>query len=251
MNLTDCAIEFLDKIEDPESTTFRRAASYYAEKLTPSKMGSIPYNPAETEMLKRFDSIKSQTQCLFAATSRLWSAPDWNPELSLEDNVLRCRDTLTKFIITARFEHLDGFVFEVPDNDAGEYGGTVEAVGRVMKRILLALDSVDPGMERSMEQNLSRQSWQFTFNHQRIFITSFAPCYPPTNPRHAFGSKSVWVLFQPEYSFSHHQIPPTRQPGGIRQRTRDAFEKAGRPYEIPTRRGALEMRPFATRFLLT
>lgn len=35
--------------------------------------------------------------------------------MTLEENVLLSVSTLTRFIITGRFEHLDGFVFEFPE----------------------------------------------------------------------------------------------------------------------------------------
>jgi len=92
-------------------------------------------------------------------------------------------------------EHFDGFVIEIPDTERGCYGGSPEALGRTMYRVLKTLSSLDPAGEDVVAQrNMNRPLWQFTFNHQRFFVTSFAPCYPSTSPRYAFGSKYEYTV---------------------------------------------------------
>lgn len=85
----------------------------------------------------------------------------------------------------------------------------------------------------------SRRSWVFEFNQVTFFITTFAPFYPETNSRYAFGSEQCYILFQPELSFAIHNLPPDTaetnwtQPVTVRDRIRVAFRDAGRPYEEP------------------
>lgn len=84
------------------------------------------------------------------------------------------------------------------------------------------------------------RGWQFSFNHQRLFITSFAPCYPKSSPRFAFGSPYAWILIQPEFSFSYHNVdsPATGTDTGVRDKILRRFTQAGRPY-APVKAGAL------------
>jgi len=163
-------------------------------------IGNIDYCPTMTKSLNLFQSVSQNTQCAFAKQARVWSAPDWDDKLGFEENILRSVPTLVRFTIVARFEHLDGFAFCIPDPD-GEFGGSPEKLGKTMKRMLSTLSKRDPSGEDSMSREIDRPAWQFKFNHERIFITSFAKCYPDSSPRYSFGATSVFILFQPEFSF--------------------------------------------------
>jgi len=236
--------EWLTLHYTPESSKFRQMSHILAENPPHKAIGNLEYNPSNTNALQKFFSLKTSTHCLFAAKSRIWSCADWNSALSFEANIVRSVPALIRFMISSRYEHLDGFVWEFPDGNT--YGNTPEKLGETMYQLLTALGKYDPSGERVMNLDLNRASWQFRFNHQRIFVTSFAPCYPSTSPRHAFGSQSVWILFQPEFSFSYHNIEPSNKPGGTRDKTRQAFTVAGRPYHIPSRHdlmGHLYVRP--------
>lgn len=92
--------------------------------------------------------------------------------MTLEDNILMSVSTLTRFILTAKFEHLDGFVFEIPDQD-GTYGGSPVILGRTVRRVLKTLSDQDPAKEFCMDSDIDSISWQFRFNYQRIFVTSY------------------------------------------------------------------------------
>jgi FPC/CPF motif-containing protein YcgG len=228
MDLFVCCNEWMDKVSDERCQLFRVQNSYLTRKVD----GPLSYSPSLTSSLKNFEVLKSQSNCLFAAASRIWGSPEWNPDLSLEENALNLIRPLARFMLVAHYEHLDGFVFEIPDPN-NEYGTSPEALGQTMKRVLTTLSDHDPANENAIRDDMTRPSWQFTFNFQRLFITSFAPCYPATSPRYAYGSSSVWILFQPEFSFSHHQIPAHEQKGGIRNKIRKNFEKNGRPFLLP------------------
>jgi hypothetical protein len=88
------------------------------------------YNPSDTNALRMFEQIKQNTHCLFAAKSRIWSSPDWNPHLTLEENIKASVKALSRFVVTADIEHLDGFAYEIPDES---YGSSPEILGATMK----------------------------------------------------------------------------------------------------------------------
>lgn len=91
-------------------------------------------------------------------------------------------------------------------------------------------------MEKSY---IDKRGWVFTFNKVTFFITTFAPFYPENHPRFAFGADNCYILFQPEISFTHHDLPPDtpdtnwNQPRTVRDNIRVAFKDAGRSYYIP------------------
>jgi len=246
INLEKCCLEWFEKSNDKDAHHLRVIANYLAEKA-PEVPYPTEFNPNVQPTLERFKTVQMNTQCLFAANSRLWSHPEWIESLSFEDNVRNIVPILTKFMLIARYENLDGFVWEFPDS-TNSFGQTPEQLGQTMRRLLTVLSEADPSGEDVMQhlQDRVSSSWQFKFNYERIFVTSFAPCYPDNSPRYAFGSESAWILFQPEFSFSFHQVNPFKQPGGVRQKIRDNYRDAGRPFHVPKRNelmGHLYVRP--------
>jgi len=85
---------------------------------------------------------------------------------------------------------------------------------------------------------IGARGWRFRFAGADFFVTTFAPCYPPTSSRYAFGANYAFVLLQPELSFLRHNLPDDTPvtldpPETIRDKTRLAFLGAGRGYHIP------------------
>jgi len=229
----------LDKIEEIFVEVYKAALlEELCEKTAIcDKFGSLVdfgycYDPTRAPSVHHFRIIAKSTQCIFSPTSKMWGSPGFDLALTLEQNIERFIPTLINFILISRLEHLDAFVFEFTDP---HYSESVETVGATMKRLLTCLDRYDPGKSNSMGQDLTYQGWQFMFNFHRIFVTSFAPCYAETHPRWSYGTKSLFVLFQPECSFGFHNIPPMRKPNTVRDKIRNNFLKHGRPYETPSR----------------
>lgn len=82
-------------------------------------------------------------------------------------------------------------------------------------------------------------SWVFEFNKITFFVTTFAPFYPDSNSRYAFGCKDCYILFQPEIAFAIRDLPDDTavtnwdSPVTVRDKIRVAFRQAGREYEVP------------------
>lgn len=196
---------------------------------------ALSYDPENSATLEHFDVIKRASQCIFAKQSVLWGAADYDPSLSLEENVLKCVPQLIRFLVVGAILHLDGFVFKLPGE---EFGQNIHDFARGVYRVLKCLSSADPSGMRCMEQNIDRKEWHFVFNGEMIFVTTFAPCYPSSSSRYAHGAEHGFVLLQPMYSFSHHDIgedtPTTNweNPKTFRDKIRVAFKANGRPYHI-------------------
>jgi hypothetical protein len=60
-------------------------SSAYLDKI----LTFVSYDAAASEILDHFASVKQNTECLFARTSKIWGARPFLSTLSLEDNVFR------------------------------------------------------------------------------------------------------------------------------------------------------------------
>lgn len=109
-----------------------------------------------------------------------------------------------------------------------------------MREVLTAISDRDPANVQCMNKSyIGKRGWVFEFNKCTFFITTFAPFYPETHPRYAFGAKNCYIMLQPELSFAFHDLPPDtvetnwENPQTVRDKIRVAFCDAGRPYYIP------------------
>jgi hypothetical protein len=214
------------------------------------------YDPTDTESLTRFRPIQMKTECIFAKTAKLWGSRDWNPNLTLEENVKLNIPTLIHFLSVGERVHLDGFLFELREpnwlkSEQEEITNTALKYSRIrelnqfsdkVRRCLKTISDYDPARFHCMNVSyIGRRGWFFQFNRYPIFITSFAPVYPETHSRYSFDAPrdSCFVLLQPEYSFMFHELEPDtpltewENPKTVRDRIRIAYKKNGRPYHIP------------------
>ena len=55
---------------------------------------------------------------------------------------------------------------------------------------------------------IGKFGWWFEYEHDFVFITTFAPVYPKGHSRHQYDAprNSCFVLFQPEFSFARRNI---------------------------------------------
>ena len=49
----------------------------------------VTYHADSVDSVKNFESIKSNTECIFAKRAKVWGSPQWKDQLNLEENVLR------------------------------------------------------------------------------------------------------------------------------------------------------------------
>lgn len=210
-------------------------ASKIHEKLTYWERSSVSsrqstYDPSTSEALLAFNKIKKQSQCLFAAQARIWASPPFEPSISVEQYIVKIIPIIGKFIVVAKHEHLDGFVVEIPKEHAGD---TLESLGNIVKRVLTCITDNDPArpLKHAMH-DIEKATWQFSVYNTPMFVTTFAPCYDTSHSRYAFGLESTFILFQPEFSFGYHNIPPPndKRPNNIRAKIRRNFDDHGRHY---------------------
>jgi len=201
-------------------------------------------DPTTSEAVRRFEGVKKQTHCLFAAAAIVWGNNWVDDPLGgdfLEFNIARCLPRLFRFCLESRANAaLDAFVFEV----RGEmYVKDIPTFARTVHRVLSAISAADPSGADCVRRRIDRRGWYFEFASESFFVTTFSPCYGPTHPRYQFGvhPDSCFVLFQPEISFLRHSLPPDKprhetnweRPVDVRDRIRVNFQRHGRGYRIP------------------
>lgn len=176
-----------------------------------------------------FKVVQENTECIYAAKSRIWGAPDWRPELSLAANLDAIIPHLLHFLDLARPLKLDGYVVEMLGPD---YGDTIEHLARTTRLVLNYLSERDPAGEHCMAKEIEDPSWCFAFGGEKIFINTFGSCYDSHNSRFSFGALNTFILFQPRHSFAQAIRPgESTLPAAARSRIRTDYRKHGRPYD--------------------
>ncbi|XP_013402725.1 uncharacterized protein LOC106168264 [Lingula anatina] len=195
----------------------------------------VTYDAEDVDSLANFETLKMNTECIFAKKARLWGSPKWNYDLSIEHNIYQSVPTFLKFTCLCEPLGLDGFVYELP----GDYGKDVQTFGQAVRRVLTTISDHDPSGVHCMKQSfIAKRGWVFQFNKITFFVTTFAPCYPDNHSRYAFDSDHAYILLQPEISFAQHDLPSDTpvtnwgNPKTVRDRIRVAFRDAGREYKI-------------------
>lgn len=227
----------------------KRAADNLKDDLLSHSLGYDPSSQGNLA-LQRFAPIRRGTECPFAKAAKLWGSPPsslLSPAgyaVSLEFQAANSASALAEFVRRSEAdEGLDGFVLELDDDEARRSDeNAVEAFGECVRRALLALSDEDPaGEARSVmrSNSIGSRSWHFRFAKASFFITTFAPCYPSSSSRFAFGAGRAFILLQPERSFLRHGLPADtpetnwEAPTTVRDKVRCAFRAAGRGYLIP------------------
>mmetsp|Transcript_52753 Transcript_52753/g.123379 ORF Transcript_52753/g.123379 Transcript_52753/m.123379 type:complete len:336 (-) Transcript_52753:2-1009(-) len=200
---------------------------------------------ADSEGARRFAEVQCRTHCIFASRALVWGNT-WEAKSGdldqLDANLALCLPRFYRFCMEVRQGMaLDAFVFEARGE---QYGADVDIFARTVKRVMSFISAHDPaGVDCMRKSYLSKRGWFFQFNRESFFVTTFAPCYPASNPRYQFGKfpESCFILFQPEESFFRHDLPPDKprsethwdEPVDVRDRIRSNFKKHGREYKIP------------------
>ena len=196
------------------------------ELLTESPLPPLDYDPTHCRALNEFQPLKSNTACLYAQRAKVWGCPDFDPSLSLEENVRRCILPLRHFCQALQKQKgLEAFVIHL--NDAA-YCSDVDALAEATCRAMDVISEEEPHGFHFMEASPEEFSfWNVVFESEGWFLTTFAPFYPDTHPRYAYGAKGAFLLLQPESSFHHHGIPVLATKGNARWKVRNNFVEKG------------------------
>ncbi len=203
----------------------RPAAAFRLRSM--SNLASTGHNPLYARAARQLGPIVNRTYCPFAATARLWGAPEYDSTRSVPENVRRSLDSLLRFTRAARREVLDGFVYAFP---ADEFGGGLAQLAALLRTVIGTLMEHDPCAPRTLDRNdVVRGDWRFSFNGEDYFAPVFAPLYGQDHSRYTYEiSDTVFILLQPDSSF-HARLGSHR--GRIRKQIRQRFSDGFQPYD--------------------
>lgn len=241
--LSSCIKEnIVVKCKDDDSNVTEETDEILSENSSDDEIDEEKYDPTDAGgnlTLEHFRAIKNTTECPFAKAATLWGGYPAIDGSTLEEQAEANVVSLTEFVNRSNAgDKVDGFCIEL--NDPKAVTGGPKEFGECVRRVLKTLSDHDPAGEAMMSKNyIASRGWRFRFHKADFFVTTFAPCYPPTSSRYAFGTGRAFLLLQPEASFARHKLPPDTPetkwdaPKTIRDKTRVAFRQAGREYYIP------------------
>lgn len=189
----------------PVATTSRQQP---APAAPPAPTQPPAYDPSHAQCLRddAFGATKRQSACLFARSAKLWGDRSTPEATTTEQRVVASLDAFCTFARESAARSLDGFVFEVPDGAV-----TLENHARSVLCVLCTLSDNDPSGSGCLAdpEHVCGRTWSFRWDGRHFFVSSFGGCYPPSHPRHAFGStSSSFVLVQPGESFTRWKTAP-------------------------------------------
>jgi hypothetical protein len=185
--------------------------------------------PPESQVLREFAKLRSKSLCPFARKAKLFGGGIAEGQ-DIKTTVRLLVPQLLKLTTIGRTKKLDGFVIGLP---ADRFANNLLEFSRSLNSVLRELAAFDPSGENCMNGDILKEGWQFTFNHTRFFITTFAPLYNSRHPRHSNVRNTAFIFLQMEYSFDHHGISSRNsRREGVKRRIRKAFQDAGSGYDV-------------------
>lgn len=171
-------------------------------------------------------SKQSITYCPFAASAKVEHESSWDHDLDFLANVNSHAITLRRFTEYAQEHKYHGFVSRVyAGSDAKRFEGT----RRTFKEYLYGLARFDHDCAQCLAQDKINTDWQFSFNNLRMFLNVFSPCYSLQHSKYIDSKDSIYIFFQPEYSFKLCGAKPLNRT--ITQSIRDRFGEEGQAYD--------------------
>jgi hypothetical protein len=189
--------------------------------------GRYEYLPAHTQGAELFRRISERTYCPFAASARIWGAPDVDPSVSLPAYLSGSVRAFRMFARAAAREMLDGFVYAFPARGGFRTQGELSAL---LYDVLRTLRDHDPGESRPelCSAEVRDPRWRFSWGGEHYFVPVFAPLYRPGHSRYTYDVPDmVFVLLQPDSSF-HSRLTGDKElvRGSVRRR----FAEGLQPY---------------------
>lgn len=180
---------------------------------------------------REVEQLRRSTKCPFARSARLiiGTVRFIGGNRHLDRSVLEMIPRLVRMTQNGRERYLDGFMLRLP----GSYGRDINGLGHTLNRVLRLLAENDPTGQNCFGGDVLAEDWQFSFNGTRFFVTTFAPFYQQGHSRYSGTKKSVFIYFQPEYSFDNHGIfagNPNRD--HVKDSIRNLFRVARIPYDV-------------------
>ena len=177
--------------------------------------------------MNSFERLKQYTTyCPFAASAKVEHQLSWDPNLSFLENVQAHSVTLREFTRFAQERDYHGFVSRVLIGPAAK---SFETTRVTFREYLYGLAKFDEDCAQNLAQDKVNLNWQFSFNNLRMFLNVFSPCYSNQHSKYIASEDSIYIFFQPEYSFDLCGSKPLNRT--ITLSIRDRFDEHGQAYD--------------------
>ncbi|KJE19567.1 YqcI/YcgG family [Frankia torreyi] len=186
-------------------------------------------------MYDGFSEVLRNTLCPFAPSARICWGPSWDRDQTFESNIHRVAGAIEEFCSRITADTLDALVVEV---SSGPQLLDFSHACEMFAKTLESLSALDPNRADCLTRDFYSPSWQFEFAGVRLFLSVFAPCYPPNNTRHVHENDRMYLLFQPDESFD--RVLDGRDRLAVRRNIRQRFLDDGRPYRWDVIDGRIE-----------
>lgn len=182
------------------------------------------------EVENAFSVLLSKTYCPFALNAKIVYSPDWEIDRGFLENIHRIVPNFIGFEEAAASEELDMYVMGIKDNHAV---GNIQNAGRSLKIVLETLRQYDNINQEPLVEGIETLEWNFKFRNTNFFVPFFGSYYAQSNPRYSYSPDYGFIIFQPDHSFSRHNIS-SRNPNrrNISESIRDAFNRGNVQYDL-------------------
>lgn len=159
-----------------------------------------------------FLELQKHVLCPFAKKATVWeNKTGWDSSKSLENNIDEFIELELKPFVSAIKEMkrqncspIDGIVLEAP---GAQYGKDLSHFAEFFRQVMLRINPESIKQLQNIEPDEAGiywdNGWQFSYAGERLFTITMAPFYLQNNSRYNYGSKNVFIFFQPEYSFKY------------------------------------------------
>lgn len=160
------------------------------------------FDPTTSSTLGAFKPVVSATIATFAMPSKLWGAPTWRADRSIEFNCEITVPYLTRFARAAIPESLGGFIIMPTVSSPPE---TAEGMEELAAEVLLSLGRLNPSHERNMNSLRPEPRSQFSFASLSMLVSVFSSLYPIDHLRRTLTG--TFILFRPQQSTAQQSLP--------------------------------------------
>lgn len=177
-----------------------------------------------------FARLIKSTKCPFATKAQVEYGEMWSRDTDLPSMVHRWADELRTFVVKAHTAKLDGIILS---GHGKHVPSDLHGLAECVRVILSGLTGLDRGTGLTQTE-IEDPGWQFSFGGERMFLVTFASLYSANNARHSPVPDSMFMFFQPEFSFDHFMPYSEHDPRTHRLKAaiRRDFTSANMTYDL-------------------
>src|ERR1700761_8917452 len=152
-----------------------------------------------------FELIVQRSPCVYAAGTKLRVSPYAREDQDLGEILETSYSSFSAALEECVNGGLDGYVLQLPS----WAGASVETLRCAVYQALNFYASRAGPQDEVSSESLRDPAFWFQCGEHRLFVIVFGPCYDDHHPRHSYGRRESFLLFQHRLAFKR------RHPGDI------------------------------------